>query len=117
MNLMDAELLKSNCADDKGMMLELLTIGLESIDRAITGIHTNLEKQDWNELARAVHKLRPVLCYCGITSLSDDLLYIETNAKEQNNLAELVKLSAPVLDKIRVARTEVEQYLVKLSAN
>lgn len=115
MSLLDIELLKSNCADDEAMMLEMLTMGLQSLGNSISGLHTSLKDEDWDTLARILHKLRPVLCYCGITDLTDELLEIEQNAKQRNDLDNVkIQINKMAL-KLEEAETEIKTQMSSLS--
>lgn len=115
MQLLNPELLRDNCADDQVMMREIIDMGLQSVNDALTGIDDLLEKKDWDNLARILHKLRPVLCYCGITNLSDDLLLIEHHAKERKELTEIPARIAAMVENLQQARAEMEQQRSLLS--
>lgn len=115
MNLLNADLLKSNCANDENMISEMINMGLQSMGDSISGIHTSLDSEDWDTLARILHKLRPILCYCGITSLTDELLVIEQNAKQKNDLSGLKEQIQKMLLNLEQAETEMKHQLSLLS--
>src|SRR5690554_570183 len=85
----DIELLKKNCAGDPSMMRDLINMGLLSIKNSLTDSRSFMESGDWDKLARVFHKLRPVLCYCGVNSLTDELILLEENARGKKELPEL----------------------------
>lgn len=116
MSLMNLELLKSNCLNDQPMMREIISMGLQSVSGSMPDIKNFLESKDWDKLARVLHKLRPILCYCGINSLTDDLLLIEQHAKERKDLPELTVRITAIMDTLQQVRTELEQQLSSLSS-
>jgi len=114
-NLIDVELLKNNCAGDQSMMRELINLGLQSVSTSMTEAGTSLENDDWDKLARVLHKLRPVLCYCGIMSLTDELLLLEGNARGKKDLPELAARMKGMMDILQQVHEEMEQQLSSLS--
>jgi len=97
------------------MMRDLINLGLLSVSSAMTEAGNFLENEDWDKLARVLHKLRPVLCYCGIMSLTDELLLLEGNAKGKKDLPELATRMEGMMDTLQQVREEMEQQLTSLS--
>jgi HPt (histidine-containing phosphotransfer) domain-containing protein len=114
-HFIDPELFKSNCAGDQSMMRDLINLGLLSVSSAMTEAGNFLENEDWDKLARVLHKLRPVLCYCGIISLTDELLLLEGNAKERKDLPGLSVRMMKMLDTLQQIHDEMKQQLSSLS--
>ena len=115
MSLLDSDLLKSNCAGDEDMMREMISMGLQSLGETLTGIDTALQAEDWNNLARFLHKIRPILCYCGITSLTDELQEIEINAKQGNELPALKNRINKIITSLEQAQSEMQMQMSLLS--
>ena len=115
MKLMNIELLKSNCAGDEGMMRELISMGLQSLENSMASINTAINDKDWDNLARILHKLRPILCYCGVTSLTDELLLIEQNAKERKDLNALEEQMGNMSPALEQVQSEMQQQMSLLS--
>jgi len=97
------------------MMRDLINLGLLSVSSAMTEAGNFLENEDWDKLARVLHKLRPVLCYCGIISLTDELLLLEGNAKERKDLPGLSVRMMKMLDTLQQVHDEMKQQLSSLS--
>ena len=85
----DRAILDANCAGDRRMMRELIGMGIETLGRSIAEIEAGLPGADWQAIGRTVHRLRPVLSYCGVTGLGEELLGVETSAREGTGLDEL----------------------------
>jgi HPt (histidine-containing phosphotransfer) domain-containing protein len=112
----DPELLRNNCAGDLSMMRDLINMGILSVNSSLTDAKSSMENEDWDRLARVLHKLRPVLCYCGINSLTDELLVLEENAKQGKELRELSVKTAAMLDTLQQVHDEMEHHLSSISA-
>lgn len=97
------------------MMRELINMGLQSVDNSIRGAGSSLKSEDWDNLARVLHKLRPVLCYCGINCLTDELVLLEKNARERNNLPELPQQVSAMISTLQQVQAEMENYMSSLS--
>lgn len=113
-SFIDPELLKSNCAGDRSMMRELINMGLLSVSNSIKDARSSLDNEDWDNLARVLHKLRPVLCYCGINSLTDKLILLEGNARERNDLPELTIQITAMMDILQQVHNELVNQLSSL---
>jgi HPt (histidine-containing phosphotransfer) domain-containing protein len=113
-NFIDAELFNSNCAGDLSMMRDLINLGLQSVSGSMTEARISLGNEDWDKLARVLHKLRPVLCYCGIISLTDELLLLEENAREKKDLPELSERLTVMMDTLKQVHDELEKQLSSL---
>ena len=107
----DIELLKNNCAGDPSMMRDLINMGILSIQNSLADSRNFMESGDWDKLARVFHKLRPVLCYCGINSLTDELIHLEEKARERKELPELSTRVSVMLDTLQQVHDEMEHQL------
>ena len=58
--------LEANCAGDVSMKKELLNMGIDTINMSNQKIKEFLNKQDFDNLAKTLHQLRPILSYCGV---------------------------------------------------
>ncbi len=114
MGLISLETLQNTCAGDRDMMEEMLKMGRLSVTTALTDIDGALAGGQWDLLARAVHKVRPVLSYFGIGSLNDDLLVIERNARERKDVAALPAMINAVTARLKDLLLELEQQLAGL---
>ena len=89
MNIIDVERIKQSTSGDEGIMLDIINLGLERIEKSQVEIREILEKEDWDGLAQTIHKLRPVLHFVGIVTIEDELVSIEKNAKQRTNLGKI----------------------------
>ena len=108
-------LLESNCAGDPAMMRDIINMGLLSANKSIIEAGDHLDNEDWDKLARVLHKLRPVLCYCGIKDLTDELMFLEENIRDRNNLSSLRDRIMTMLDTLQKVHAELEQQLSLLA--
>lgn len=73
----DLDRLNTNCSGDASMKQELLNMGIDSINMSNQKIKELLDSQDWQNLARTLHQLRPVLSYCGVINYLAEMEKIE----------------------------------------
>jgi len=104
-------LLESNCAGDPAMMRDIINMGLMSVSKSIIDAGDHLDNKDWDKLARVLHKLRPILCYCGINSLTEELMLLEENIRDNKNMDAMRDRIMVILDTLQQVRTELEQQL------
>ena len=91
-------------------MLDLIKLGLERMDASRDEITNILEREDWDELARVIHKLRPVLHFVGLVSLEDDLVAIEKNAKARTGLENIKNKLPEIFTVFDSAETELGEF-------
>jgi len=114
MNLVDIEKVKTNSGGDKDLLRELISMGLERINSSLVEMDTQVTGQDWDGLSRTIHKLRPLLCYAGIDSFTEELIGLEIDAREKTRLAEMSARIGKIAENLRLARCELERLLSEL---
>lgn len=116
MALIDTNKLKENSCGDDEMLVELVNMGMNRIDRATVELSEALAKEDWDSLSRLIHKLRPIIFYTGLTCLEEDLQRIESNSKARLELdsipAQIDKVNQVMLE----AKSELNDILNKTAA-
>ena len=111
MTLIDISIIQRNSGNDDKIALQLLDMGLTRISESIEEINNTYNNNDWELLCRCVHKLRPMLNFCGITGITDQLLEIEKNIKEQQEpFVEKGEID-DILDYLSKAREEAENLI------
>lgn len=109
MSVIDIEQIKQSTSGDEAIMLDLINMGLERMENSQNEINSVLEAEDWDELARIIHKLRPVLHFIGLVSLEDKLVSIEKNAKERTNLTKIGNKLTEMFDVFETAKNELAE--------
>ena len=89
MKRIDMEKLTENSCGDNEMLVELVTMGINRIDKSSVEIKEALKAEEWDDLSRIIHKLRPILFYAGLICLNEELQQIEKNSKERIGLSEI----------------------------
>ena len=108
MKHIEIDKIKQNCSNDRVMLLELINIGIKRIDGCQDEINKALSEEEWDDLARIVHKLRPILFFCGITSLDKDLQAIEKDSKARVSLADMPDKIAQLYSIMQEAGQELD---------
>ncbi len=81
--LPDETHLLKQCADDPGLVNELLALFGSGLDEAVAAIALNIEHDDREAVRRAAHKLRGEAVTLGFSALSEVLQQIEGKALSQ----------------------------------
>ena len=109
MSVIDIDQIKLSTSGDESIMFDLITMGLERIESSESEIRDALVSEDWDSLARIIHKLRPVLHFVGLVSLEDKLVSIEKNAKERTNLDNINGMLAGIFTVFTSAVSELTE--------
>lgn len=104
-------MLENNCAGDKSIMREILSMGLERINDSLNNIPSAYNENKWEELARSVHKLRPILNFCGITIIDNELMNIEQETKSKKTVPDSDIVIREVLQVLENAKQDVNKIL------
>ena len=115
MQLIDLDMLDRNCASDNSMKRDLVMMSMERLENSLEEFERSLATGNWDNLGRTIHKLRPVLSYCGITGLNDELETYEVNAMERKNLEELPEKISGVSSILSSALEELKDLLTTLT--
>ena len=109
MTIIDISIVQRNSGNDDKVAMQLLEMGLTRIKESIEEINSTYSNGDWELLCRCVHKLRPMLNFCGITEITDQLLEIEKNIKEKQEINVEKNEIDSILEYLSSARAEVEK--------
>jgi len=113
---LDTEFLNSIYEDDKehaGMVFEQF---LQSIGMQLTEIENSYNSGDAEFFRKKIHKIKPVLSFVGLTSLTQQAEVIEKKCHETTELKNLSDLYTGFKNKLEEMIPVVEGDLVKLKA-
>jgi HPt (histidine-containing phosphotransfer) domain-containing protein len=88
---------------------EMLVAFLTSIPKGIEEINSFAESQEWDALARAVHKLKPSLTLMGLHSAKEQALLLEELAKQGKNPAVIKSHTKELSAKLNQALIELRE--------
>lgn len=111
MKIIDKNVLLNNSGNDEKIANELLEMGLARINESLIDIRQALNNDDWNGLARSIHRLRPIINFCGITTFNDELLSIEITTKENKKIVHAETEIEKVFDFLESAKRQIEELL------
>lgn len=87
--------------DDLEGTTSLISRFLKEIPRTIVGINEAFYDQDYDEVAKMVHKIKPGYSYMGFSEVSDKITKIQELAKSKTNLPKLESLCKELDDDSR----------------
>lgn len=113
---LDLSYMKDLVGESPDFLIEMLDVFLEQIPKYIDDLEQSIQEKHWKEASAHAHKLRPIFFYVGRGDVGNHLQEMETNAREQINLAglegafEMLKQFVVVLlEQIKVSRTTLLQ--------
>lgn len=111
MEIIDKNILMDNSGNDEKIAEELLEMGLARINETLVEMTNAMDNDDWEALARSVHRLRPVINFCGITLINDELLNIEINTKENKTINHADIRQKNIIEILESAKQQIEKLL------
>tara|TARA_R110002050_G_scaffold204327_1_gene339562 strand:+ start:50928 stop:51278 length:351 start_codon:yes stop_codon:yes gene_type:complete len=96
--LYDLSILSEMVYDDKDFMKELVGTFIEFAPIDAAELKEFADSQNWDETAKKAHKLKSSIRTIGVTSLTDLILEIEEDAKNERNLESILLKIATFLD-------------------
>jgi HPt (histidine-containing phosphotransfer) domain-containing protein len=94
----DPQVLDSYTRGDKQLQKMLVETMLADAPVAMDEIRGLLEKQDWDKLFRAVHKLKPNVEMMGMLEVIRILKPLNSDLRQQRNLATVPRRTENLLD-------------------
>lgn len=91
-NLYDLTTLRQMASGNEQFVMTMVNTFLNETPRSIKEITAALEKQDWETLRAAAHKIKPSMEIMGILELKEDIKIIESNAKHLQHLDDMPEL-------------------------
>lgn len=82
---LDQKRLKELYGDDKEYAADMFQTFLEDVLPDFHQLHTLIENNDWENLSKEAHKLKPTLAMVGLNELENELIKIEKIAKQKVN--------------------------------
>lgn len=92
----DFSYLEKVSGNNKEFIREIADAFIKSIPNSIQELENNVENENWVELARVAHKIKPSITLLGVHNLKDKIIKLEEEAKLHKNPWQLTKLSKEV---------------------
>lgn len=73
-------------------VIEIVKVFLSDVPKQLNNLRLSFNKNDFDELTRIAHKLKPSIDLLGITSLTEDIRIIEGYSKNGTHINELSNL-------------------------
>jgi len=95
---------------DEEFIRKIITLFITQTQEMIPMIELAFDNQNFAEIARLVHKIRPSVEAVGITSISGDLMKLEVSAKEHNvDISKLLSLFSKIRNTLTEAITQMKE--------
>lgn len=100
--------LSSMCDGDKTFMQEMIQAFIHDMPKTLWNLRKKLEEQDWNEVEKIAHKMKPATQFVGLNITVDILRNIEHNSKYRQDLEQIPDLINMVSANIQHAVLELQ---------
>lgn len=98
---------------DNGLAREIITIFLEQLPAYITALTEGCSNKDWKAVAFTAHKLKSNIRLFNISRALDDILQIESDAKNLSNLDQVNDKIVRVMAILQRVEQEMQQAIQK----
>lgn len=104
-NYIDLQSIKDDTFGDIEILRMIMELFIEGIDEYVDTLNNELPNQNWQELFKATHKIKPNISMFGITKLVPTILELESNFKNEQSLYSvdaLVSFSIPIFRQVKI---------------
>lgn len=95
-NKVDFSYLEKVSGNNKDFIREIAEAFIKSIPGSIHDMERYSENENWSELARVAHKIKPSITLLGVHNLKDKIVKLEDEAKLRKNPWQINKLSKEI---------------------
>jgi len=97
----DFSYLEKVSGNNKDFIREIVDAFIKSIPNSIQELEQNVEIENWAELARVAHKIKPSITLLGVHNLKDKIVKLEEEAKLNKNPWQISMLSKEVSTELK----------------
>ena len=85
----DLKQLEELSSGNSEFVLEIVKVFLSDVPKQLKNMKSSFNENDFNELTRIAHKLKPSIDLLGINSIAEDIRTIESYSKKGININQL----------------------------
>lgn len=90
--LYDLSMIQSMSGGDEGFLKKMIRLFIETVPQNVKELTAAVSAENWEQTSKMAHKLKSTVDSMGIKSIKDDIRLVESNAKQQKDLAEIPNL-------------------------
>lgn len=105
----DLSYLKKVTSNNEAFLKDMISTFLDTMPKSIEEIRTHATSKDWENLAKAVHKIKPSLAMMGLNRTRDVAAVIEASAKERTDLESLPETTDQFCIQLETALSQLRQ--------
>ncbi|MBS1597303.1 MAG: response regulator [Bacteroidetes bacterium] len=109
--LYDLSMIQSMSGGDGGFIKKMIRLFIETVPQNVNELTTAVSTQNWEQTSKMAHKLKSTVDSMGIKSIHADIRLVESNAKQQQDLAQI----PPLVFKIETVIHDCIQQLKKIA--
>jgi HPt (histidine-containing phosphotransfer) domain-containing protein len=93
---------------DKEFITQVVTSFIENNKEIIEGLENGKKEENWEEMGKLIHKMKPSLEMVGLTPLKEKIIQAETNLKNGENIPETLPLVDEIIANCNQAIEELQ---------
>ena len=111
-NTFDLAYLRSISDNNHEFLQEMLQTFMESIPPVLREMEAAMSEENWKNLSRLAHQIKPSFSLMGMNTLRKSVLYIEQNGEQQANLAELINTTKAFIRECNAVVADVRKEII-----
>jgi len=111
---LDLSYLRDMSGDSAEFMIEMIDMFKLQTPLYVADLEQSIAKEDWEKAAGFAHKIKPTLSYVGREDARGHLQFIETNARDQKDLANMPKAFEEFNDFITILYRQLDEAKAEL---
>ncbi|MFT3704720.1 MAG: hypothetical protein QM802_20310 [Agriterribacter sp.] len=88
--LYDLSVIETFCHGNQNAVKEMIAVFIDEVSRFGEEIRLACGKNDYVNIKKLTHKIKPVISYCGVTKIENEIKLIDTLADKENVSGELI---------------------------
>lgn len=114
----DMAFIKSLTRNNDALIIKYINMFLDSTPREIELIKNSWQNQNWDDLKKITHTIKPKLCYMGVKPAEDVIKQIEAIAGDNSKVTELSELifKAEIVLNAAIKELETERDVLNKAA-
>ena len=110
----DLAYLRSISANNQEFIQEMIQTFVQSIPLVLKDMNDCLQQKNWKKLSRLAHQIKPSFSLMGMESLRKTVFYIEENANQNTNLADLSRIIVEFIKECSVVIDDLRKEIVSV---
>ena len=96
---------------DEDFINQVVSSFIENNKEIVDKLQEEKVAENWQEMGRLIHKMKPSLEMVGLTPLKDKIVAAEANLKSETNIPETLPIVDEIIENCKQAIEELKEHL------